>query len=222
MQFETNNYRIHPMSNSLIFHCHGGAYVALTSKSHEVYLRGWAAELQVPIVSVDHSLAPQAPYPRALEEAFYAYCWAIKNANLLGTTAERIVVVGDSDGGTLNMALTLKCIDQKVRRPDGVLLIYTPLIIGFQPFPSRLLAMMDVLSSFGFLMRAVKAYVHVDEDTKDRESATYSKTDLLTDHNLANDFQFDVPSDPFISPIFASDKMLKQMPPIKFVVSFPR
>jgi hormone-sensitive lipase len=38
----------------------------------------------VPILSVDYSLAPEAPFPRALEDCFYAYCWAIKNHQLLG------------------------------------------------------------------------------------------------------------------------------------------
>lgn len=48
------------------------------------YLRSWSQDLNAPILSVDYSLAPEAPFPRALEECFYAYCWAIKNHNLLG------------------------------------------------------------------------------------------------------------------------------------------
>lgn len=161
---ERNKKHIHPPSNSLIFHCHGGGFVAQSSKSHEIYLREWAAQLQVPILSIDYSLAPQAPYPRALEEVFYAYCWAIKNAKLLGTTAERIILVGDSAGATLNMALTLKCIDRSVRLPDGVLLIYSPMVVGFDPSPSRSLCLMDVLLPFGFLMGCLKAYVHPGKD----------------------------------------------------------
>ncbi|XP_055306327.1 hormone-sensitive lipase isoform X2 [Sitodiplosis mosellana] len=161
---ERNKKHMHAPSKSLIFHCHGGGFVAQSSKSHEVYLREWAARLHVPILSIDYSLAPQAPYPRALEEVFYAYCWAIKNAKLLGTTAEKIVVVGDSAGANLNMALTLKCIDQKVRRPDGVFLIYCPMRLGFAPSPARFLCLMDVLLPFGFLMGCLKAYVHPGKD----------------------------------------------------------
>ncbi|KAG7254543.1 hypothetical protein CRUP_015546, partial [Coryphaenoides rupestris] len=47
------------------------------------YLKSWSQDLGVPILSVDYSLAPEAPFPRALEECFYAYCWAIKNHHLL-------------------------------------------------------------------------------------------------------------------------------------------
>lgn len=161
---ERNKRHMHAPSKSLIFHCHGGGFVAQSSKSHEVYLREWAVRLNVPILSVDYSLAPQAPYPRALEEIFYAYCWAIKNARLLGTTAEKIVVVGDSAGANLNMALTLKCIEQMVRRPDGVFLIYCPMKIGFDPSPARILCLMDILLPFGFLMGCLKAYVNPGKD----------------------------------------------------------
>lgn len=139
---EENKIHTHPPATCLLFHCHGGGFIGHTSKSHEVYLRDWATELQIPILSIDYSLAPKAPYPRALEEVFYAYCWSIKNAKLLGTTAERIIVVGDSAGATLATALTLKCIDQSVRLPDSVCIIYAPLLINFDPIPSRLLSTM--------------------------------------------------------------------------------
>lgn len=161
---ERNKRNMHSPSNALIFHCHGGGFVAQSSKSHEVYLREWAVKLHIPILSIDYSLAPQAAYPRALEEVFYAYCWAIKNCHLLGTTAQRIVVVGDSAGANLNLALTLKCIDYKIRRPDGVFMIYCPVKMSFDPSPARLLCLLDPLLPFGFLMRCLKAYVHPGED----------------------------------------------------------
>uniref|UniRef100_A0A8C5KNF3 Hormone-sensitive lipase n=1 Tax=Jaculus jaculus TaxID=51337 RepID=A0A8C5KNF3_JACJA len=75
-------------SPALVVHIHGGGFVAQTSKSHEPYLKSWAQELGAPIVSVDYSLAPEAPFPRALEECFFAYCWAIKNCAMLGVETE--------------------------------------------------------------------------------------------------------------------------------------
>lgn len=81
-------------AKGLLFHCHGGGFVAQSSKSHEIYLREWAVALNIPILSVDYSLAPEAPFPRALEEVFYAYCWALKNCEFLGTTAEKVIFAG--------------------------------------------------------------------------------------------------------------------------------
>lgn len=60
--------------------------MAQSSKSHECYLRHWAKEVQVPILSIDYSLAPEAPYPRAHEEVTYVYAWVLKNYHLLGST----------------------------------------------------------------------------------------------------------------------------------------
>ncbi|KAF5308879.1 hypothetical protein FQR65_LT00579 [Abscondita terminalis] len=75
-----------PPSRALMIHCHGGGFCAQSSQSHECYLRPWAKDLEIPILSVDYSLTPQAPYPRAVEEVVYAYSWALQNKHLLGTT----------------------------------------------------------------------------------------------------------------------------------------
>lgn len=81
-------------SPGLVFHCHGGGFVAQSSRSHETYLRQWATSISAPILSVDYSLAPEAPFPRALDEVYYAYCWALTNTLSLGSTGERIVLAG--------------------------------------------------------------------------------------------------------------------------------
>ncbi|CAO1436583.1 unnamed protein product [Diamesa serratosioi] len=147
-----------PKSKGLIFHAHGGGFVAQSSKSHEIYLREWAVNLNVPILSIDYSLAPEAPYPRALEEMFYAYCWALNNVELLGTTGDRIIFAGDSAGANLSLTCLLKCIEMGVRKPDGIFIAYCPVLVSFDQSPSRSLCLMDPLLPFGFLMRCLKAY----------------------------------------------------------------
>lgn len=83
-------------SDTLLIHCHGGGFVAQSSKSHEAYLRTWTYELDIPILSIDYSLAPEAPYPRALEEVLYAYAWALKHSSsMLGSTAKKIIFAGE-------------------------------------------------------------------------------------------------------------------------------
>lgn len=147
-----------PAASGLIFHCHGGGFVAQSSKSHELYLRDWAMALDVPILSIDYSLSPGAPFPRAIEEVFYAYCWALKNCHLLGTTATTIILAGDSAGANLNLALAIRCAEMNIRKPDGIFLAYCPVRISFDPSPARLLCLMDPLLPFGFMMRCLKAY----------------------------------------------------------------
>lgn len=50
----------------------------------QIYLRHWAHDLDVPIISVDYSLAPEAPFPRALEEVLLTYAWILTNPEKLG------------------------------------------------------------------------------------------------------------------------------------------
>lgn len=151
--------------DKLLFHCHGGGFVAQSSKSHEVYLKEWAKRLNIPILSIDYSLAPEAPFPRALEEVFYAYCWALENCNILGTTADKIVLAGDSAGANLCLGLTIKAIEHGIRIPDGIFMAYSPTVVSFTPSPARLLCLMDPLLPFGFLMRCLQAYACPRSDT---------------------------------------------------------
>lgn len=161
---ELGKHSVMPKSPCLIIQVHGGGFVAQSSKSHEVYLRDWAAQLNVPILCVDYSLAPEAPFPRPLEECLYAYAWAIKNCHSLGSTGEKICLVGDSAGGNLILGVTMKAIELGVRRPDYIFALYTPVLIDFVPSPSRLLCLMDPLLPFGFMLRCLQAYAGLPMD----------------------------------------------------------
>ena len=59
-----------------------------------IYLRNWAVDLDVPILSIDYSLAPEWAFPRQLQEILYVYAWAMCNPNILGTNAKKIIFVG--------------------------------------------------------------------------------------------------------------------------------
>nr|XP_032517938.1 hormone-sensitive lipase isoform X3 [Danaus plexippus plexippus]XP_032517939.1 hormone-sensitive lipase isoform X3 [Danaus plexippus plexippus] len=158
-----------PPAEGVVFHCHGGGFVAQSSKSHETYLREWAAKLNMPILSVDYSLAPQAPFPRALEEVYYAYCWLLNNFKLIGTTGKRIVFAGDSAGANLIAGCTLKILSSGLRTPEGLFMAYAPLLVSFIPSPARLLCLMDPLLPFGFMMRCLKAYASPNTKGKDEK-----------------------------------------------------
>ncbi|XP_068384918.1 hormone-sensitive lipase isoform X1 [Eschrichtius robustus] len=147
-----------PRSRCLVVHIHGGGFVAQTSKSHEPYLKSWAQELGAPILSIDYSLAPEAPFPRALEECFYAYCWAVKHCALLGSTGERICLAGDSAGGNLCFTVSLRAAAYGVRLPDGIMAAYPATMLQATASPSRLLSLMDPLLPLSILSKCVSAY----------------------------------------------------------------
>uniref|UniRef100_A0A8C9WJ35 Hormone-sensitive lipase n=1 Tax=Scleropages formosus TaxID=113540 RepID=A0A8C9WJ35_SCLFO len=147
-----------PRSPCLLVHFHGGGFVAQTSKSHEPYLRSWSQDLAVPILSVDYSLAPEAPFPRALEECFYAYCWALKNCHLLGWTGERVCLAGDSAGGNLCVTVSMRAASHGMRIPDGIVAAYPATLLTAYASPSRLLTLMDPLLPLSVLSRCLSAY----------------------------------------------------------------
>nr|XP_014345780.1 PREDICTED: hormone-sensitive lipase [Latimeria chalumnae] len=147
-----------PRSKCLIVHFHGGGFVAQTSKSHEPYLKSWAHELDIPILSVDYSLAPEAPFPRALEECFFAYCWAIKNCHLLGSTGERICLAGESAGGNLCITVSIRAAAYGIKMPHGIMAAYPATLLQAAASPSRLLTLIDPLLPLSVLSKCVSAY----------------------------------------------------------------
>ena len=62
-----------------------------------------------------------------------------------------MIIVGDSAGANLAVAVAMKLAEQGIRKPDGVLSIYGCLLIHYIPSPSRILALMDPLLPLGVL-----------------------------------------------------------------------
>ncbi|EHH59639.1 hypothetical protein EGM_09797, partial [Macaca fascicularis] len=148
-----------PRSQSLIVHFHGGGFVAQTSKSHEPYLKSWAQELGAPIISIDYSLAPEAPFPRALEECFFAYCWAIKHCALL------VYHMSPNLCLSLPVSKTAVCwpgaietILANTMKPHGIMAAYPATMLQPAASPSRLLSLMDPLLPLSVLSKCVSAY----------------------------------------------------------------
>ena len=91
-------------SNATIFYLHGGAYSMGSPQTH-IGITGLLSELsQIRVLSVDYRLAPENPYPAAIEDAVNAYRWLLQQ----GVPAGSIVIGGDSAGGGLTFATLLK------------------------------------------------------------------------------------------------------------------
>ena len=72
-----------------------------------------------------------------------------------GCTGERIVCVGDSAGGNLMIAMALKCAQEGLRVPDGIVTAYGCVMVRATPSPSRILTVMDPLLPMGILGRCL-------------------------------------------------------------------
>ncbi len=82
--------------------CHGGGWVIGDIEGFEHVCRALANAAGHIVVSVDYRLAPEHPFPAALDDALAAVAWALGHgAQQLGYDADRVVVGGDSAGGNL-------------------------------------------------------------------------------------------------------------------------
>jgi hormone-sensitive lipase len=175
------------------------------SHSDGSYLKYWAKKLVCPILSIDYSLAPEAPFPRALEEVFYAYCWALKNAELLGSTGENIVLVGDSAGGNLITACTIKCIEMGIRKPKGLLPIYAVFLADYVVAPSRFLGLMDIIIPYTVYNRIVLAYNGQHQKLAVVENRKVPKSPI--------DENYPIPDHYLFSPHWTPDEIIRDFPP---------
>ena len=89
-----------PRSGLLVWF-HGGGWVIGGLDSHDAMCRSLAARSGATVLSVDYRLAPEHPWPAAVEDALCAVRWAAENAGEIGVDPDRIAVGGDSAGGNL-------------------------------------------------------------------------------------------------------------------------
>ncbi len=80
---------------------HGGGWVVGSVETHDGVARELASRIGCAVVSVDYRLAPEHPYPAALDDSWTAARWVLAHADELGLDSTRVGVAGDSAGGTL-------------------------------------------------------------------------------------------------------------------------
>jgi acetyl esterase/lipase len=88
---------------------HGGGYVIGTAAQDDALCRRFVERLGIPVVAVEYRLAPQHPYPAALEDCYDALIWL---RQLDGVDPKRIIIAGASAGGGLTAALALLARDR--------------------------------------------------------------------------------------------------------------
>ena len=84
----------------VIMYLHGGGYLFGSVRTHRVMLAHMARAAKARILALDYRLAPEIPFPAPVEDSVSAYQWLLGQ----GTTAEKLVIAGDSAGGGLTVA----------------------------------------------------------------------------------------------------------------------
>ena len=84
----------------VIYYLHGGAYVEGSINTHRELISRLARAARARALAIDYRLAPENPFPAAVEDSMRAYRWLISS----GVDPARLVIAGDSAGGGLTMA----------------------------------------------------------------------------------------------------------------------
>jgi acetyl esterase len=113
-----------------LIYFHGGGFVVGGLESHDGLCRLFVAEGRFKVIAVDYRLAPEHPYPAALDDAWAAFQWIEANAANLGVDGGRIAVGGDSAGGMLAAIVTQLAREKSKPRIAYQLLLFPNTQIG--------------------------------------------------------------------------------------------
>ncbi|WP_159454523.1 alpha/beta hydrolase [Staphylococcus cornubiensis] len=109
----------HASSQQIVYQIHGGGYInGFSNVYNRAAVRYSKASQNAPVFSIDYRVAPKYRYPTALNDVEDGYRWLLKQ----GYDADQIIIAGDSAGGGLALALTLKLQDTHEALPKMLIL----------------------------------------------------------------------------------------------------
>jgi acetyl esterase len=113
---------------------HGGGWVTGSIETHDGPARAFAKRAGIVVISVDYRLAPEHPFPAAVDDAWAATSWVANHAEELKLDPDRIGVGGDSVGGTLAAVVARRSRDHAV--PIALQLLLYPVTNSSADTPS--------------------------------------------------------------------------------------
>ena len=183
----------------LLIHIHGGGFLDCSTFISENYLRETSNETGIPIIGINYGCAPKHPYPEGLNDCFQAYMWILEHCEQeLGFKPEKILLSGDSAGGSFILGLTLLIIamnefdGKKIKIPDFILALYPCCSLSS-----------EVISLSGCV--TLDNLILSSKDTSYMATAYrgYYKNEL----------------DPFLNQMKADEKLLKHFPASRFLLA---
>ncbi len=160
-----------PDSRVLLFF-HGGGFVIGSPRTHRGLAGDLARAAGARALSVDYRLAPEHPFPAALDDCIAAYRWLLDQ----DIPAEAIVLAGDSAGGNLVLASLLTLRDSGIPLPRGACLFspWVDLALAGDSFESK--ASIDPRMTQQTLRNYAKAYLAGRDALLPLASPLYART----------------------------------------------
>jgi len=129
----------------VVVHIHGGGFRVLSKETHG-YPTSRYARAGFVVLNVEYRLAPDHPFPAAVQDAHDAWLWAVDSVQALGGDPDRMVISGESAGGNLALGLALstalerpepwaRAVRERAVRPAAVHVVYGFLQASDRPTP---------------------------------------------------------------------------------------
>jgi phosphinothricin tripeptide acetyl hydrolase len=143
------------VAGRVVLYLHGGGYVIGSPRSHRHLAAAIASAGAANALLLDYRLAPEHPFPAAVDDAVAAYGWLLDQ----GTAPGHIVIAGDSAGGGLTVATLLALRDASVPLPAGGVCISPWVDLTCSAESYRTKAAVDPIVASGPIEEMARAYL---------------------------------------------------------------
>ena len=121
---KVREYLIEEASDSSLLYFHGGGFTSGNLESHNNLCKYLGYLLGMKVFSVDYRRSPEFKFPIPLHDCNYAFQWLIDNSKNFRLDPSRLYMGGDSAGGNLSAAVSLRRRDEGLILPHAQLLLY--------------------------------------------------------------------------------------------------
>ncbi|KAL6070548.1 Lipase/esterase protein (Bah) [Balamuthia mandrillaris] len=109
-------------SSRVLFYLHGGGYCLFSSQTHRNITSKLSKATATKVLAIDYRLAPENPFPAALEDSVAVYKWLLSEEGM-GMSPTSILIGGDSAGGGLSLATICYLLDHGLPLPLAAICI---------------------------------------------------------------------------------------------------
>ena len=177
----------------LFVNIHGGGFILGSPEMDDPFMMNVAQNANVKILSIDYSLAPEAPFPKAINECYAVVKYAQNNPEEFGIDPQKIAVGGHSAGGNFSAAVGLKNAQTGELNIKGLILDYPPLDVYTDSYAKP--------KGRGFLATFIMT---------PKSGRLFDACYCLNKEERKN---------PLISPVYASKEQLKNYPPTLIITA---
>ena len=158
-------------TDKIFMFMHGGGYYRGSIASTRATVARISAEAKVRCLSIEYRLAPEYPFPAAIDDTYTAYNWLLKE----GVKPKNIIVSGQSAGGGLCLALLLKLKENFFSQPRGAVALSPWTDLTQSGKTMKINADIDPVISKKYLDRMANLYLAKTPNTTPLASPLYGE-----------------------------------------------